>query len=177
MDPSANDLANRNKAAWGRLYQSTPQLIWGAAPVGFIESFLAPELAAGHRFARALDAAGGEGRNLPVLARLADALTLCDASDAALAKSTPLTRTAVERVRCDLDAMPFADGTFDFVLLCDVVETLPDPLPALREIRRVLAPGGLFACNIPGPEDEVAGVEMTLRWTPLVGQEGREIKI
>jgi SAM-dependent methyltransferase len=161
MNVRRDDLSERNINAWSRLYRSTPRLVWGSRPVGFLEPFLAEELAAGHKFPRVLDAAGGEGRNLSVLARLANELTLCDASASALEKIPTDLAAKVRRVQCDLDKTPFQNGEFDFILLCDVVETLPEPLPALRELHRILAPGGTLICNIPGPEDEVAGVEMT----------------
>jgi SAM-dependent methyltransferase len=40
------------------------------------------------------------------------------------------------------DTLPFADASFDHVLVRDVIHHLDDPGPAMREIRRVLAPGG-----------------------------------
>jgi len=41
-------------------------------------------------------------------------------------------------------ALPFGDGSFDLISANMVVEHLDDPATTLREIRRVLAPGGLF---------------------------------
>lgn len=161
MNGRPDDLAERNKSAWSHLYKSTPRLVWGRAPVGFLAPFLAPEIAASRRFGRLLDAATGEGRNLSLLAQLGLSLTACDASAEALAKIPPPASAQLDRVQCDLAATPFEAGQFDFILLSDIVETLPEPLPALREMRRVLAPAGLLVCNIPGPEDEVAGVNMT----------------
>ena len=128
MNVHGDELSERNKNAWSRLYRSTPRLVWGRHPVGFLEPFLAGELAAGRKFPRGLDAAGGEGRNLPVLARLAGELTLCDASASALEKIPADLAPKVRRVQCDLGQTPFANGEFDLVLLSDVVETLPAPL-------------------------------------------------
>jgi len=41
--------------------------------------------------------------------------------------------------------LPCADGSFDAALSCLGVVLLPDPVPALREIARVLRPGGRLA--------------------------------
>ncbi|MFF2146059.1 methyltransferase domain-containing protein [Kitasatospora sp. NPDC058190] len=42
----------------------------------------------------------------------------------------------------DLHRLPFADGAFDHVFLCFVLEHLPDPAAGLAALRRVLRPGG-----------------------------------
>ncbi|HMA04315.1 MAG TPA: methyltransferase domain-containing protein, partial [Methanomicrobiales archaeon] len=42
----------------------------------------------------------------------------------------------------DIYSLPFADGSFDHVFVCFVLEHLPDPGLALTLLRRVLAPGG-----------------------------------
>jgi SAM-dependent methyltransferase len=48
------------------------------------------------------------------------------------------------------ERFPFADGWFDVVLFCEVLEhLLHDPLFALREIRRVLKPEGTLILTTP----------------------------
>lgn len=53
--------------------------------------------------------------------------------------------------RGDLLAMPYKDGRFDAVLLLDVFEHLAyaNQSPALKEIHRVLKPGGWLLASIP----------------------------
>jgi SAM-dependent methyltransferase len=45
--------------------------------------------------------------------------------------------------------LPFADATFDCVLLLDVLEHLAEPEQALREALRVLRPGGHTLLTVP----------------------------
>ena len=48
----------------------------------------------------------------------------------------------------DAQALPFADGSFDVVLSGGLLEHFREPLPAIREMARVLRPGGLFYADI-----------------------------
>jgi SAM-dependent methyltransferase len=47
-------------------------------------------------------------------------------------------------VLADATAIPFQDNAFDAVVAVNVLDHLPDPLPALREAHRVLRPGGVL---------------------------------
>ncbi|WP_432575018.1 class I SAM-dependent methyltransferase [Kineococcus sp. SYSU DK005] len=51
----------------------------------------------------------------------------------------------VELAVADAHALPFADGEFDVVHAHQVLQHLPDPVAALREMRRVCRPGGTVA--------------------------------
>lgn len=45
--------------------------------------------------------------------------------------------------------MPFDDGSFDLAVSLDVIEHLADDVGALRELRRVIAPGGALLVTVP----------------------------
>lgn len=50
---------------------------------------------------------------------------------------------------CDITAIPVPDGSFDVVLCTEVLEHVPDPLSTIRELVRVLAPGGTLLITAP----------------------------
>ncbi|HVW21582.1 MAG TPA: class I SAM-dependent methyltransferase [Opitutaceae bacterium] len=153
-----SELNDHNKSAWDELYASTPELVWGREPVGFLARCL-PERSSLPE-GPVLDAAAGEGRNLPVLLRFGRPVTACDASGSALSKIPAEARRRVTALVCDLAAVPLPDRSFSLILLSDAVETLPDPEPVLAELYRLLAPGGCLLANVPEHDDGVAAIEM-----------------
>ena len=54
---------------------------------------------------------------------------------------------AVELVRGDVHALPFADDSFDVVHAHQVLQHVADPVAALREMARVTRPGGIVAAR------------------------------
>lgn len=67
------------------------------------------------------------------------------------------------RLASRAEQLPFKPGTFDMLTALDLVEHLQDDGPALREMFRVLRPGGILILTVPavpllyGPHDRVLG--------------------
>lgn len=49
----------------------------------------------------------------------------------------------------DIHQLPFADHVFDKVLMSEVLEHIADDRQAMREVFRVLKPGGILALSVP----------------------------
>ena len=58
----------------------------------------------------------------------------------------------LEFVQGDATTLPLADATFDVVVGFETLEHLPDQVAFLKEIRRVLRPGGLLVIGTPDRE-------------------------
>ena len=98
-----------------------------------------------------LDVGCGAGAALRELAeRYPEAmLTGCDISPLAVETATALNKALVKSGRmrfllCGVPDLPFNDGAFDTVFSIESLYFWPDQPAGLREIRRVLAPGGYF---------------------------------
>jgi SAM-dependent methyltransferase len=96
--------------------------------------------------ARVLDAGCGSGRNMVDLARWGT-VTGVELSEAAAEAARG--RHVGEVVEGSVLEMPFAPASFDLVVCLDVIEHLQDDRAALRELRRVLAPGGALLITVP----------------------------
>ncbi len=51
--------------------------------------------------------------------------------------------------RGNIYALPLPDATFDGVILSEILEHIDDDVAGLREVRRVLKPGGVVAITVP----------------------------
>ncbi len=71
-------------------------------------------------------------------------------------------RTAIV---CDAHDLPFADGSFDAVVIQAVLEHVIDPVRVASELHRVLAPQGLLYSEVPFMQQVHEGAYDFTRWT------------
>lgn len=98
------------------------------------------------RFKRILDVGSGAGQILGHILKTTKPdveIVACDLSSKMLKRASERLKSSHPSfVTADMTKMPFADESFDCVTAGWVIEHLPDPVPGLAEIHRVLQPGG-----------------------------------
>jgi ubiquinone/menaquinone biosynthesis C-methylase UbiE len=93
-----------------------------------------------------LEVGAGTGRISYPLAKRGVRVTAADISGAMLRRFRDKLQppdAACDFLLADATRLPFADGSFRAVLLVHVLHLIPDWRQAMRELRRVLAPGGV----------------------------------
>jgi len=95
----------------------------------------------GGRIGRLLDVGCGTGQSRQVYADRAAGYVGIDLSFEALSRARRKGPAGCWG-QADAGRLPFADGSLDVVAFSSVLHHIPDPVPALREARRVLKPGG-----------------------------------
>ena len=113
--------------------------------------FFAPvisDIAAGRRDLRLIDCGCGTGYNLALLSPYGRVFGF-DLT----AEGTQRARASGRAVvRADMEHIPFASGSFDVATSFDVLQSVPDDRRALREIARILKPGGHAVLNVSALE-------------------------
>jgi SAM-dependent methyltransferase len=146
-------------------------------------AFVAPvlaEIAAGRRDLRLIDCGCGTGNNLWLLKPYGRTYGFDLTTEGAVRAH----RIEPGIVQADIEHIPFADNTFDIATSFDVIQSVPSDVTALREMRRVLKPGGHAVMNVSALEllraDHAEVWQELRRYTPasagrLVGDSGLEV--
>jgi SAM-dependent methyltransferase len=143
---------------WDGMYDAEADTaIWGEDPAAYVVEDVAA-LWRRDGAKRILALPCGDGRNILPLVREFPGIVAADASRNALKilerrlarTGGPAIRTSVE----NLFGTSFADAEFDAVLTWDVLSHLTTPVGAVKEMLRVLAPGGTLVLNFFADDDE-----------------------
>lgn len=132
-------LMQRDRERWNARYREGP---WSSEPSAFLGSLddVLP------RTGRALDLAGGTGRNALWLARRGLDVTLADVSDVGLeiaARAAAEAGVPLRTLQLDLDQEPVPAGPWDVIAWFHFLDRT-----LLGRIDEVLARGGYFVCAI-----------------------------
>jgi 2-polyprenyl-6-hydroxyphenyl methylase/3-demethylubiquinone-9 3-methyltransferase len=145
------------------------------ARFGYMRRVLLEELRLAPAGLRVLDVGCGGGLLAEEFARLGCAVTGVDPSEESLAAARTHAAgqgLAIEYQRASGEALPFADGSFDVVYCCDVLEHVTDVDQVIGETARVLAPGGTYFFDTINRTLASRLIVITLlqecRWTALM---------
>jgi ubiquinone/menaquinone biosynthesis C-methylase UbiE len=110
--------------------------------------------------------ATGGGHTALALAPIARHVTACDVTEPMLRAARGFLRergaARAGFVAGDVQALPFRDGAFDVVTCRIAAHHFADVASAVREVRRVLRPGGSFLLqDILGHDDAAAAAFIT----------------
>lgn len=96
------------------------------------------------RFKHAVDIGGGYGRLCLLLEKYADKVTLAEPSQQQLDIGAKFLKDhpEIDRTLMQADDLKFKDSSVDLITMIRVMHHLPDPVPELVEISRVLTNGG-----------------------------------
>lgn len=124
------------------------------------------ELLPSKHYEKILELGCGIGYQSAFLSKIATKVVATDLDDENLEAHAPGMQQArvllnrldvnnVDLVGCSAEELPFADDSFDLVYSSHVLEHIPDQKKALREIYRVLRPGGIHFCVVPTTTEKV----------------------
>jgi 2-polyprenyl-3-methyl-5-hydroxy-6-metoxy-1,4-benzoquinol methylase len=148
---------------WGAPLFARTAKRWSDVDAEALAGWLGPYVSTGGEL---LDLGGGTGELARLLAaQLACTVTVADASEAMLRYARDL--PGVTAVRAEAASLPFSDGRFDAVLVCDALHHFSDERAPSREMARVVRPGGVV---IVEPDREHRAVALIAALERLMGE-------
>lgn len=114
------------------------------------EEMAIKRLLRGKKFKNAADIGGGYGRLCVLLKNYSDKVSLVEPSKVQLdiAKKYLKDHPDIDRKLMQADDLNFKDGSLDLVTMIRVMHHLPDPMPELKEVARVLSKDGYFVLEL-----------------------------
>ena len=133
-----------------------------------------PELLPSGAASRVIDVGCGDGRHIVEAARrgcFAVGLDY-DAAELRLARAR-IGAHRVDLIVGDATRLPFCDGAFDAAICTETLEHLPDDASAIREIARLLRPGGTLLGAVPSHFTEIVFWRLSYAYGHTTGGHAR----
>lgn len=133
------------------------------------EEMAIKRLIKGKTFKSSADIGGGYGRLCVLLEQYSDKVTLVEPSKAQLkiAKEFLKEHPKVDQQLGQADELKFKDGELDLVTMIRVMHHLPNPIPELTEVHRVLAKDGYFVLELANYAHARNRIKHMLKGQPL----------
>jgi len=142
-DPTTGKGQNNNREAYYRRYTQNLSAFFDTPTAGYLRRYFG-----GGTNKRLLDAGCGVGIESHMLRQAGFRVSSLDIDGLALRIANRIWPNGLY-VQADLTRLPFKDGTFDNVVCIHVLEHIPDPDGAMREIHRVCKAGARLVFITP----------------------------
>lgn len=110
-----------------------------------------------------LDIASGSGYGTNLLASMAKTVTGIDYSEEAIEYSKKLYKAKnLEYIQGNAEDIPLPDNSVEVVISLETIEHIKNPEKFIKEVKRVLVPGGQFIVSTPNDDEYIEGNEFHL---------------
>jgi SAM-dependent methyltransferase len=154
LAPAPSNLSAEDRARLDQLLQNEADMAFRRRAITLLDHL---DL---HDGDRVLDCGCGMGVYMMMMRRLRDVQIVGVDGDVGRLEWAEREGVAARLSRVDIHKLPFADNSFDKVLMTEVLEHLAEDRVALREVFRVLKPGGTLALSVPH-------ADYPLLWDPI----------
>ena len=123
---------------------------------------------------KVLEVGCGVGHITKRFAKYAQQVTAIDFSDVVKYAKKINNKKNITYLQADVTKLPFMDESFDIIIASEIIEHIPNPNQAIKEMKRVLVNGGLVYLSTPNlltliyPLEIASSLRHPLRWINLM---------